>query len=585
MGDTMTMAKEYWERCNFPANRAKPFGDDEEMNEVYGQLRAHKGVVQIYIAMAIAQMYHKLDLLYHLEMDSQWIRGELEDAEVEGFNVDLATPNPGNGFVPRPFHALDELVHRVYKPLQCAVDLCQDIKSKNLLGRAAEHLAGHLPSFATGSMLLMCIQHLEICIDPNQNLGLDFRVMLAENSLNMIKGDNGINGILRDLWENSTFVLSYRHGSESSIPSHIIQHDASPPPDMTYTAYRFLGRRHLPNEIYYYILLHLFVEHLHSTLVDGEVRPWNPFEVLPLVSRHFHEVCWSLYHGIFGLSQEVQEGQAEQEERTIRQMKASSIKEILEMAVGCWEMSDQHPPTAPDPQEFEDMHKFLEQWGNGLINIYIYAAVAKSFYNSNVASQIEMDKRWTQGMFNDVRPDESNLVYPYNGDFTLRPFQAADECVYRHFNPLDYALALCDLVRPREIVYRIADYLAGNIPAYTTAPVFLVHTHHLEYYLTNLTHEEKYFKWSLQNALQHISDIDTILTAYANMSKLVKGRFQTELSIPADVIKDTRILEVLRQLVRSDLGGDTESTDQIQGLANNLWLKLTKQVEIKYGGH
>lgn len=64
-------------------------------------------------------------------------------------------------------------------------------------------------------------------------------------------------------------------------------------------------RRHgggeiLPDDLIYDIIVDIFAEYLHLTLISAEPRDWNAFVILPLVSRCFYALVQPLFHKIFG---------------------------------------------------------------------------------------------------------------------------------------------------------------------------------------------------------------------------------------------------------------------------------------------
>lgn len=65
--------------------------------------------------------------------------------------------------------------------------------------------------------------------------------------------------------------------------------DPSPPPSEM-----------LPVELVYDIIIDIFAEYLHHTLVGVEPPNWNAFVVIPSISRVFHSLSEPLFRKIFG---------------------------------------------------------------------------------------------------------------------------------------------------------------------------------------------------------------------------------------------------------------------------------------------
>jgi hypothetical protein len=106
-----------------------------------------KSLIQVYICAALAQSYLNLDVMWPMEVEARV--SELMDGERDNMDIDDAWSvlhSSGS----RRFRMRDDLMHRVYLPLTCAMKLCDSIRPDRLAYHAADYLASIVPLFATG---------------------------------------------------------------------------------------------------------------------------------------------------------------------------------------------------------------------------------------------------------------------------------------------------------------------------------------------------------------------------------------------------------------------------------------------------
>jgi hypothetical protein len=135
----------YWNQANQPPTRSLPVDDLTE-----AELKRNNSLIQVYICAALTKSYLNLDVLWHLELERQRIRGELDDADFENDGTPAYLP-------PRRFKMRDDNMHRLFRPLTCAIQLCDQIRPKRLAYIVADYLADILPFYSTGVFRLFSL--------------------------------------------------------------------------------------------------------------------------------------------------------------------------------------------------------------------------------------------------------------------------------------------------------------------------------------------------------------------------------------------------------------------------------------------
>ena len=110
------------------------------------ELKCNKSLIQIYYCAAHAKSYLNLDVLWNLELEQKWTAGELDDA--------VDSQEEGDGYIYpisplRRFKMRDDNMHRLFLPLNCAIELCDEIPPE-LAYIVADYLAEMIPTYSTG---------------------------------------------------------------------------------------------------------------------------------------------------------------------------------------------------------------------------------------------------------------------------------------------------------------------------------------------------------------------------------------------------------------------------------------------------
>ena len=121
------------------------------------ELKCSSSLLQVYICVATAKSYLNLDVLWHLELERKRHAGELDDADDEDTDELSQEEHDGDAVPPvRRFKMRDDNMHRVYLPLTCAVELCDEVRPARLAYIVAGYLADIIPLYVSG--LLCCLQ-------------------------------------------------------------------------------------------------------------------------------------------------------------------------------------------------------------------------------------------------------------------------------------------------------------------------------------------------------------------------------------------------------------------------------------------
>ena len=117
----------------------------------YEELMSNNSLMQVYTCAAIAKCYLNLDVLWNIDLEQRRIAGELDDVDEEDMiEHDNALGFSMTGYTTRRFKMRDDIMHRVYLPLTCAVRLCDCIRPERAAYVVADYLAAITPLFATG---------------------------------------------------------------------------------------------------------------------------------------------------------------------------------------------------------------------------------------------------------------------------------------------------------------------------------------------------------------------------------------------------------------------------------------------------
>jgi len=105
-----------------------------------------------------------------------------------------------------------------------------------------------------------------------------------------------------------------------------------------------------------------------------------------------------------------------------------------------------------------------------LIQIYLCAAQAKLFFTYDFLRPLKQERHVRDtGKYPPGR--EWEAPYPINLGrqvFSSTQYKIKDNVGHRTLRPLQAAMELCDLIKPGELVYCVADYLATLIPLYVS---------------------------------------------------------------------------------------------------------------------
>ena len=144
IADILEGVKDLWYRANQPVTRALPVDYLYEY-----ELKRNNSLVQVYICVATAKCYLNLDVLWPLELERKRLAGELDDADEVMDDYERQTEHLAPHFI-RTFRMPDDTMHRLFLPLTCAIELCDEVRPARLAYLIADYLADIIPFYATG---------------------------------------------------------------------------------------------------------------------------------------------------------------------------------------------------------------------------------------------------------------------------------------------------------------------------------------------------------------------------------------------------------------------------------------------------
>jgi hypothetical protein len=83
-------------------------------------------------------------------MQKEWVAGNYWDVDEDEFPPGYAPGLNSAGLVPRRFRLRDDLMHRPYLPLTCALKLCDRVRPDRVVYIIAKYLADWVPLCVTG---------------------------------------------------------------------------------------------------------------------------------------------------------------------------------------------------------------------------------------------------------------------------------------------------------------------------------------------------------------------------------------------------------------------------------------------------
>lgn len=145
----------------------------------------------------------------------------------------------------------------------------------------------------------------------------------------------------------------------------------------------------------------------------------------------------------------------------INQKSISAIRPIYTHVRDLWTLA-RNPIEDPDalPET-----RYRELMANkSLIQVYICIALSRRFLGADVLKALSYRQGANHPSRELLRRKGLELPDLANGE---DPCKMKDDKMYRLFLPLTCASKLCDTIRPEDLAYRVADYIADITPWYT----------------------------------------------------------------------------------------------------------------------
>ncbi|KIJ47989.1 hypothetical protein M422DRAFT_45480 [Sphaerobolus stellatus SS14] len=131
-----------------------------EDGATFAQLISSKSLIDVYLCFGQAKVFFNLDVMRRIEQENLVRRGY--DVHMEGWDAvyKIVLPNEGLHYT-RQYKMEDSLMHRTFRPLQAALNLCEAIP-RDLAFHAAKYLAENVPLFVSMPLVLKHAQDLEM---------------------------------------------------------------------------------------------------------------------------------------------------------------------------------------------------------------------------------------------------------------------------------------------------------------------------------------------------------------------------------------------------------------------------------------
>jgi len=206
-----TTAQAFWTTAKLPPHRAQPL-----TTCTLEQLMSSTSLIQVYICSALALSFLNLDVMWVMELEGR--RSNLPEEYDVDMDEDLGANHAHTPL--RRFKMRDDVMHRVYLPLTCAMKLCDSVRPERLAYIVADYLAGIVPLCSTAPVMLKYAQSLETYVARDHRSDL----MWAEWTIQTLDLVKKAECLLEQMQSKGKLVKSFKRSS--SIPRDVL-HDTN----------------------------------------------------------------------------------------------------------------------------------------------------------------------------------------------------------------------------------------------------------------------------------------------------------------------------------------------------------------------
>jgi len=117
----------------------------------YRKLISKKSLIQVYVCIAQAKAFYNIDVRRPIELE-EYLNSTGEHLESTDWELsyDIRIPNWENHQT-RQYKMKDHTMHRLFRPMTAAINLCDEIQPENLAYYAANYLAKNVPLFTAST--------------------------------------------------------------------------------------------------------------------------------------------------------------------------------------------------------------------------------------------------------------------------------------------------------------------------------------------------------------------------------------------------------------------------------------------------
>jgi len=121
------------------------------------QLTVRKSLIQVYICAAWAKIFFSVDIMRPIELERH-LRQNGAFLHLQEIMEDEEYITPSGHFM-RRYKMKDHLMFRLYRPMDVAMELCEDVRPETLAYYAVDYLAGVVATYAGGTQRPVFLFH------------------------------------------------------------------------------------------------------------------------------------------------------------------------------------------------------------------------------------------------------------------------------------------------------------------------------------------------------------------------------------------------------------------------------------------
>ncbi|KIJ46051.1 hypothetical protein M422DRAFT_29447 [Sphaerobolus stellatus SS14] len=206
--------KDLWKQANL-----HPLDAPDIPTLSFRELASRSNLLHIYACAAYAKIYYNVDVLKPI-IKEYYFRRTKYLCDMEGWEQPhvINIPHSSYDHTTRSYRMKDHRMHRLFMPLNLAIEQCDKAKPQILSYYIADYLAGTIPTYAAVPTMLKNAQDLEAHLIPIEGLDKSHLLDWTKRSLNLI---DGIRDLITELQTTGLVVSCFP--SSPTIPKAAIR--------------------------------------------------------------------------------------------------------------------------------------------------------------------------------------------------------------------------------------------------------------------------------------------------------------------------------------------------------------------------